>query len=162
MAEVEVSREKLEQRTRNVLLHQLSRSAKTESQCRQILIRREIPAEIFEPILKRFVESQLIDDLAFAKGFVASRLARGGKSRSAIARELTQKGVASHHIEVALEAIDQEFELEAATQLALSRMRRMSSLEPEVMRRRVTGLLMRRGYSSYVASQALRNAASQG
>jgi regulatory protein len=162
MAEVEVSREKLEQRTRNVLLHQLSRSAKTESQCRQLLTRREIPAEVFEPILKRFVESQLIDDLAFAKGFVASRLARGGKSRSAIARELSQKGVASHHIDVALEVMSPESELEAATELALSRMRRMGNLEPEVMRRRITGLLMRRGYSSYVTSQALRNASSQG
>lgn len=162
MAELEVSREKLEQRTRNVLLHQLSRSAKTESQLRQILIRREIPAEVFEPILQRFVESQLIDDLAFARGFVASRIARGGKSRSAIARELSQKGVSAANIEQALEAINPESELQAATQLAAARMRRMANLEPEVMRRRITGLLMRRGYSSYVTSQALRNAAGQG
>ncbi len=162
MAEKEVAPEKLEQRTRNVLLHQLSRSAKTESQLRQILIKREIPSEIFEPIIQRFVESQLIDDLAFAKGFVASRVARGGKSRSAIARELARKGVSSDLIETALEGIDAEFELETATALAQSRLRRMSSLEPQVARRRLTGLLQRRGYSSYVISQALRKATLEG
>lgn len=158
MPDSEPNREKLQQRTRNILLHQLSRSAKTKHQLRELLIKREIDPEIFEPILDRFEESLLIDDLAFAKGFVASRLVRGGKSKAVLARELSKRGVSAALIEEALSGISAESELEAATELATKRLARMRQLEPEVVHRRLSGLLLRRGYSSAVVSQALRRA----
>lgn len=158
MPDSEPSREKLQQRTKNILLHQLSRSAKTKQQLREILIKREIEPEIFEPILDRFEESLLIDDLAFAKGFVASRLARGGKSKAVLSRELSKRGVPAQFIEAALSDISQESELQAATELATKRIARMRQLDPEVIHRRLAGLLLRRGYSASVVSQALRRA----
>ena len=91
----EPSNEKLEQRAKNVLLFQLSRSMKTRYQLANILKKREIPDEIAEAVLDRFTEAQLIDDAAFARAFVNSRLAISGKSKSVIARELKQKGVSA-------------------------------------------------------------------
>lgn len=157
MPDSEISREKLEQRTRNILLHQLSRSAKTKQQLRELLLKREIDPAIFEPILDRFEQSQLIDDLAFAKGFVASRL-RTGKSRSQLSRELAKRGVSRDFIEVALADVDRESELATASELAAKRLGRLANLDPEIAHRRIVGFLMRRGYSSEVVSQALRNA----
>ena len=147
--------EKLEKRARNVLLFQLGRSMKTRKQLAAIMVKREIPAEVFEPILDRFQEAQLIDDAAYAKAFVASRLACGGKSSAMLKRELKQKGVPDEQISEALSELDSEREIEIAVSLAKKRLATLRNLEPEVKRRRVLGYLQRRGFSSSDCSRAL-------
>lgn len=147
--------EKLEKRARNILLFQLGRSMKTEHQLRVLLEKREIPSEVAEPLLKRFVEAQLIDDAQYARSFVSSRLAAGGKSASMLRRELKQKGVAEDKIQDALSELDDAQEFEIALKLAISRASRMTNLELEKKRRRLLGVLMRRGFSSSVASRAM-------
>ena len=154
--------EKLEKRARNVLLYQLGRSMKTRHQLREIMHRREIPAEVFEPLLDRFSEAQLIDDAAYARAFVATRFHERGKSLSAIRRELRQKGVADELIEAATAEIDAEQELELAIQIAIARNQRLASLDDQTRRRRLTGFLQRRGFSGPVLSRALREAETQG
>ena len=154
--------ERLDKRARNVLLYQLGRSMKTRYQLEQIMHRREIPQEVFEPILDRFTEAQLIDDGAFAKAFVSSRLNQRGKSLSAIRRELRQKGVSDEHIEAATSEIDSAQELEVAIEVAINRNRRLSGLDDQTRRRRLTGFLQRRGFSGPVLARALREAEAQG
>lgn len=128
---------------------------KTEHQLRVLLEKREIPSEVAEPLLKRFVEAQLIDDAQYARSFVSSRLAAGGKSASMLRRELKQKGVAEDKIQDALSELDDGQEFEIALKLAISRASRMTNLELDKKRRRLLGVLMRRGFSSSVASRAM-------
>ncbi len=154
--------DRLEKRARNVLLYQLGRSMKTRHQLEQIMHKREIPEEVFEPLLDRFTEAQLIDDAAYAWAFVASRFHQRGKSLSAIKRELRQKGVAEIHIEAATAEIDSEQELQLAIQVAVSRNRKLASLDEATRRRRLTGFLQRRGFTGPVLSRALREAEAQG
>ncbi len=151
------SDEKLEQRAKNVLLFQLSRSMKTRFQLAAILKKREIPDEIANAVLDRFTEAQLIDDAAFARAFVNSRISVSGKSRSVIARELKQKGVSAQDAESALSAIDAELEDQTAYSVAKKRYQQLSTLDPEVRRRRLMGFLMRRGFSSQLTSRILRD-----
>jgi regulatory protein len=153
----EPSDEKLEQRAKNVLLFQLSRSMKTRYQLANILKKREIPDEIAQAVLDRFTEAQLIDDAAFARAFVNSRLAISGKSKSVIARELKQKGVSADDAAAALDIIDPELENQTAYSVAKKRYQQLSSLEPEVRKRRLMGFLMRRGFSSGLTSRILRD-----
>jgi regulatory protein len=153
----EPSDEKLEQRAKNVLLFQLSRSMKTRYQLAKILEKREIPDEIANAVLDRFTEAQLIDDAAFARAFVNSRIAISGKSKSVIARELKQKGVSAEDAESALSVIDQESEDKTAYSIAKKRYQQLSSLAPEVRKRRLMGFLMRRGFSGALASRILRD-----
>lgn len=153
----EPSNEKLEQRAKNVLLFQLSRSMKTRYQLANILKKREIPDEIAEAVLDRFTEAQLIDDGAFARAFVNSRLAISGKSKSVIARELKQKGVSAEDAAAALDIIDPELENQTAYSVAKKRYQQLSSLAPEVRKRRLMGFLMRRGFSSGLTSRILRD-----
>lgn len=153
--------EKLAQRARNVLLHQLSRSAKSSAQLRTILEKREIPAEIAEEAIERFTEVGLIDDQAFAEMLVSSRRNIKGLSKSAIKRELNEKGVAQGFVEQALSTITAEDELNAAQQLAVKRYRQMLSLTKEVRERRLAGYLQRKGYSSGVVFPAIRFAEAQ-
>lgn len=155
------SPERLEQRARNVLLHQLARSSKSKHQLRQILEQREIPTEIAERILERFTEVGLIDDKAFAETLVSSRRNFRGLSKTAIKRELVTKGIEAQVIDEAIEPITQEQELESAQELALKRFRQMVHLEKAVRDRRLAGFLQRKGYSSSVTFAAIRWAESQ-
>jgi regulatory protein len=151
---------KLVQRAKNILLHQLSRSMKTRHQLNQTLEKREIPAQLAAVVLDRFEEAELINDAAFAVAYVNSKLAAGGKSAAALRRELKTKGVADHLIAAALSDLDQEAELKVATALARKRLARMSSLEPEISRRRLMGYLARRGFGTSVITAAMRAAKS--
>ena len=142
--------EKLEQRAKNVLLHQLSRSMKTRFQLQEILKKREIPDEIAQLALDRFTEAQLIDDAIFAAAYVRTRL-ENGRSVSAIRGELRRKGVAQELIEAELEGVDSDREQEIANRLAANRYSRMLNLEAEVRKRRLLGNLQRRGFSQSIA-----------
>ena len=153
--------EKLEQRAKNVLLHQLSRSMKTRFQLQEILKKREIPDEIAQLALDRFTEAQLIDDAVFAAAYVRTRL-ENGRSVSAIRGELRRKGVAQELIEAELVGVDSDREQEIANRLAANRYSRMLNLEAEVRKRRLLGFLQRRGFSQSIAYRAISNAASQG
>lgn len=151
--------EKFEQRAKNVLLYQLSRSMKTRHQLAEILKNREIPSEIAEQVLDRFTEAQLISDDAFAGAYVRTRL-ENGRSGSAIKMELRRKGVAQELIELHLAQIDADIEQGIANQLAANRFARMSALEAEVRKRRLMGFLQRRGFSQSVAARAIASAAA--
>lgn len=148
--------DKLTQRAKNILLHQLSRSMKTKQQLRLVLEKREIPDEVAVAVLDRFEEAQLIDDREFARAFVSSRLALGGKSRIAIARELRHKGVAESIIEASLASMTREVEADLALELASKRALRLEGLDRQVRYRRLTGFLARRGFSQSVISATMR------
>jgi len=61
-----------------------------------------------------------------------------------------------HAIDEALLEIDSDSELEAAKELAIARMSRLSGLDTDARSRRVAGFLSRKGYSSNVVWAAIR------
>lgn len=151
------SREKLEQRARNVLLFQISKSAKTAHQLKVILLKREIPEDIADRMIERFIEVQLIDDRLFAKNFTSYRMAQHKSSRL-VRRELQNKGVAQEFIDEALAEIDSVQELEVATEAAVKRMRVLARLDSVTRRRRLQSFLGRRGFAGQIISDAIRYA----
>jgi regulatory protein len=154
----QVSPEKLEQRAKNILLHQLSRQAKSEFQLREVLTNREIPGEIIDKVIERFTEAGLIDDKQVAQTIAHTRRATRGLSSSAIRRELSRKGIAVEICDEVLSEFAQEDELETATKLAGKKLRSLQLHEPEVRRRRTLGFLARKGYAGSVSYAALKAA----
>ncbi|MFM2385022.1 MAG: Regulatory protein RecX, partial [Actinomycetota bacterium] len=108
--------------------------------------------------LDRFEEAQIIDDVTFARLFTNSRIKTKGLAKSAIARELREKGIDQLLIEDALIELDSESELARATELAVNRVRRMSGLERDLIQRRLGGFLARKGYSGSIVQSATRAA----
>jgi regulatory protein len=151
-----LSPEKQESRARNVLLHQLARSAKSTSQLRKILEQREIDSEIAEKVIDRFTEVGLIDDAAYAETIVNSRRNYKGLAKSAIKRELNEKGVSQELVEEAISGITAEDDFESAKQLATRRFRQMAHLEKDVRTRRLAGYLQRKGYGSNAVFAAIK------
>ena len=156
-----LSPEKQEARAKNVLLYQLSRSAKSKEECRRILAKRGIDEAIAEKVLDRFEEAQIIDDAMFARVFTNAKVKTNGLAKGAIARQLREKGVANEHVESALQEFDAESETARATALAIHRIARMSGLEKDVMVRRLSGYLGRKGYSGGAVSSAIKAALAE-
>jgi regulatory protein len=99
-----------------------------------------------------------LNDERLARELVSRLSERKGKSKSVISRELRQRGISSHAVEAALEAIDDDDELSKATELALQRVRQFSKLDQATAERRLVGFLSRRGYSGQIVREACREA----
>ena len=121
------------------------------------LVQAGFEADAVADELERLEQVGLLDDEAFARAVVESRMGFRGESRRVVAGKLAQAGVAS---EIAMVALDQapEAEEERARRLAEAKAPRLSGLEPQVAMQRLYGFLARRGYGPQVARDAARRA----
>nr|WP_210149953.1 regulatory protein RecX [Paeniglutamicibacter terrestris] len=134
------------------MLRQLTASAKSRAQLKTKLLEKEIPEHVAEELLDRFEEIALVDDEAFAEGWVRSRARSRGLARSAIRRELRDKGIEGEMAETALEQIDEDAEEITARDLVERKLRAPSmGLDREKSVRRLVGMLARKGYSPGLA-----------
>lgn len=109
-------------------------------------------------LIAKFERLNYLNDVRLARELVSRLSERKGKSKSVISRELRQRGISSHAVEAALEAIDDDDELAKATELALQRVRQFSKLDQATAERRLAGFLSRRGYSGQTVREACREA----
>lgn len=134
----------------------LSRRARSRGELAQLLQKKGVPVEIIDRLLDRLVAQKLIDDRVFAQEWSQLRHRSKGLSRRVLAQELRHKVIAPEVIEDALSHITHDDEVIAARNLVAKKLRSLSRFDVEVKRRRVHALLARKGYSSRVISQALR------
>ena len=134
----------------------LSRRARSRGELAQLLRKKGVPEEISARLLDRLVAQRLIDDRAFAEEWSQLRHRSKGLSRRVLAQELKSKVIAPELIDEVLSHISHEDEVIAARNLAAKKLRSLSRFDTEVKRRRVHSLLARKGYSSRVISEALR------
>ena len=145
---------------KQIVLSQISVSAKSRHQLSQVLARRSVPADAAEEALDRFTELGYIDDAAFARAWVESRQRSRGLAAPALRRELRDKGIAPDLVdEVLLACVDSDAERIAASQLVDKKLRAMGSGRPvdrDTATRRLVGMLARKGYNSSVAYSVVR------
>jgi regulatory protein len=132
---------------RDLCLRMLTDRARTRHELEEVLREEGLEAEIIQSVLDRLVELRLIDDAAYAESFVRGRQ-RAGLAKRSVTRELRAKGIPEPEAEAALATIDPDQERETARLLATRRAARTVGLPVEARRRRLYGLLTRRGYSS--------------
>ena len=96
-----------------------------------------------------------LDDARFAVRFAEDRRTLDGWGRERIEQRLAAAGVAAEHREAALAGSDAAGELEAALELLE---RRFPPLPPEDPReaQRAYGVLVRKGYDTELAGEAVR------
>jgi regulatory protein len=155
------SREKLEQRAKNILMYHLGRQMQTRSQLAAKLRKKEIPDDIAEAALDRFEELHLLNDATYAETFVRSRHSERGLAKRALGYELRKRGVDDETAAEALSAVDEDQEAATARRLVDSRLRATRGLDPQVRTRRLVGMLARKGYSSSVAFRAVKEALAE-
>lgn len=112
--------------------------------------------EVYETV-ERLKELGLLDDTAFAREFVRTRLATKPISRAHLREQLLSHETEQEAIDVALSEIDEETQQRTATATAEKYARQYARLSPEERDEMVIRRLLARGYSYDEARAALRD-----
>jgi len=131
----------------------LGRRERTEAEIRAHLEAKGVEAPVLEQTLTELREQGYVDDARFARLFTHDKreLERWGSDR--IRRALATRGVGRELIDAALRADESEGELERAVAL----LRRRFPVPPGDLRQRerALGVLLRKGYDTELALEAL-------
>jgi regulatory protein len=120
------------------------------------LAKRQVPSEIATRLLDRFTEVGLIDDEAFARAWVQSRMTGKGLARRALEVELRRKGVDDELVRQVLDDVAPAEEEAAARRIVQRKLRSTAALDPQVRMRRLVGALARKGSPSGLAMRVVR------
>lgn len=138
------------------MLRKLAVRARSRAELAESLAAAEVPEQVAEPVLDRMTEVGLVDDGAFARAWVESRQQRRHLSRRKLSDELRQKGVSAELIAEAVCDVADDDEYESALELARRRAPSLARHDLVTQRRRLAGLLDRRGFGSGVVQRVLR------
>jgi regulatory protein len=142
---------------RRILLARLTDQPRTRSELAGFLAAKNVPDDVAARLLDRFTEVGLIDDAAYARAWISSRLTGRGLARRALASELRRKGVPDEIAREALDEIDPDDEVEAAHRLVRRKLPGMARLPPDVRTRRLVAMLARKGFPAGVAFAVVRS-----
>jgi regulatory protein len=142
-------------------LAHINRRERTAAEVRTHLERKGVSETTAAEVIRELISERLVDDARFAEMFVADKrtLERWGSER--IRRGLAERGVEREIAERALVAADEDFGEDAQPESELDRaleLLRRRFPEPPRERRdrdRALGMLLRKGYESELALEAL-------
>lgn len=141
---------------RKIALDLLSIRPRSVHELRQKLAAKGVPESVVDELTGRFLEVGLLDDAQFAESLVVSRSQYSHRGRRRIREELRRKGIDGDTLAQALEAVDDEDEWAAARAVADKKMRSLRGVDPAVARRRLAGVLARRGFAPHVVMEVTR------
>lgn len=152
------TRAQQEAEARAICLRLLAIAPRPRAGLAQALHRKEIPQDVATAVLDRFTEIGLIDDVAYAHSYVRVKHRDRALGRAALRNELRKLGVAEEIMSEAVQAVDTEAEQARAAELIDKRIDAAMAAGPVAARRRLLGLLDRRGYPADVAVPAVESA----
>lgn len=143
---------------KNMVLRKLTRAPQTRSQLADYLLERGISEEIADEVLGRLTDVGLINDAEFAAMFVRSKRASRGLAPRVLAQELRQRGVDAEIIETELAGITPSDDRELAKSLVSKKLAATERFDRETRTRRLTSMLVRKGFSAGLAFEVVREA----
>lgn len=144
-------------RAKDICLRLLTARPRTRAELRQALARKGVDDEVAEQVLGRLDAVCLIDDAAFAEGWVRSRHNYEGLGRRALAAGLRRKGVDESVTAEAVAAVDYGAEEERARLLVRRKLRTLGAADDATKIRRLVGMLARKGYSEGMSFRVVRD-----
>lgn len=144
---------------REAALRLLERTRRTRSDLARRLRDKGHAAGVVIETLDRLVAVGLVDDVEYARAFLAGRWGRRPAGWRRLEQQLRAKGVASDDAAAARARIEEREgpadEVTAARRVVALAERRYATLEPRVRRQRLWALLFRRGFDGDTIEQAL-------
>ncbi len=113
-----------------------------------------------DDVVTEFHRRGYLDDRMLAEQLVSSGAERKGMGRIALARALTQRGIARDSVDEALTELPDD-DAERAMEYARSKAPSLSRLDADTALRRLAGQLARRGYNGALALSTARKALSE-
>lgn len=146
---------------KRIVLRKLAAAPRSRAQLAEALAGKEIPEPVAEAVLDRMEAVGLVDDEALAEMVVRSASASRGLARRSLAEELRKRGVSDEIAEEALAPVDDVMERDSARRLVDKKLRTMNGLGVDVKRRRLAGMLGRKGYPAGIAYPVISEALSE-
>jgi regulatory protein len=109
---------------------------------------------LIDEVVAELERTHVLDDARFAERFTEDRRSLSGWGPERIEQDLARRGIAAELIEPALARRGREDELQAASQVLAER---FAALEDDRARNRAWQLLVRRGFDSELAYDAVRS-----
>jgi regulatory protein len=138
-----------------LLLTRLRRRSLSVAEARAVV--EELDGDAAEALIERFCELGYLDDARLADQVVHSHRDRKGLGRSGVEAEMRRRRIPQQAIQRTLEETPDDEE-ERAVEAACKRAAQLARYDAETIERRLTGFLMRKGYSSAVVRAAVRQA----
>lgn len=154
-ADAEASAER--ERAEKVLLHRLRGRSLSTSEAREVLRSTDVDSHEVEEIIERFAELHYIDEEKLADQIIHSHHERKGLGRTGVQAEMRRRGLDANLILEKLEELPDD-EAERAIELAVKRVGQLERFDEKTIDRRLTGFLMRKGYSSGAVRLAVKAA----
>lgn len=127
--------------------------ARTTIEIKKKLQSLEFLEEVVESVIGELKDKEYINDHQFANEWVEIRSKTKPRSHFLLSLELKKKGVDQEIIDSVLETIPEDIEL--AKRFAMSYLRKLSSANNEELYRKLTGALMRKGFSYSVTKDVI-------
>ena len=145
------------ERAESLLLKRLRGRSLSAHEARAVLRETDVDESEIEEIVERFIQLHYIDEVKLAEQIIHSHHERKGLGRSGVEGEMRRRKLLPDVILEKLEEIPDDEE-ERAMELALKRIPQLERFDEQTIDRRLTGFLMRKGYSSSAVRTAVKAA----
>lgn len=141
---------------RQVALRFLGSRDRSEYEIRQKLQRRHCAPAVIDQVVDRLKAARLVDDETFARRWIEYRLSERPSGAPRYIQDLRRKGIAQATIEAVLAEFGDEIGSRVSAVALLRRVEgRYRGLEETTARRRMLGVLARRGFDPETTRSAV-------
>lgn len=140
-----------------VLLHRLRGRSLSTAEALLVLNGMGIPSGDTSEIIEKFTQLGYLDEVKLAEQIMHSHNVRKGLGRQGVETEMRRRKL---DVGVMLDKLEElpDDEAERAIDLATKRISQLERFDDQTIDRRLTGFLMRKGYSSTAVRLAVRSA----
>lgn len=143
------------EKTKSYALYLLNYGDNTEKMLKEKLLKKDFKEEHILEAIEYCKSFSYIDDRLYAERFIKDKVNLNKYGSNMIRYKLIEKGVSKELIEEVLN-LDKDLEYENAKKLATKKLSSYKNLEDQVIKRRLSGFLQRKGYDFSIINKLLR------
>jgi regulatory protein len=142
-------------------MHFLSYRARSQAEVRRNLRDAGVDETTVEAVLERLAQQGYVNDAEFARFWVENREQFRPRGAQALRQELRQKGVDDQTSAEILNGMDQVASARKAAQARAVRMAALAKTDPRDFRNKLSGFLLRRGFTYAVVREVVNALAAE-
>jgi regulatory protein len=143
-------------KAKEVALNLLSYRSRSEKEISDRLKKKRFSRENIDGVIEDLKRVNLLDDYEFACSWIKDRMKNRPRGLTLLRQELIKKGIRKEIIDKASdEFYPEDQEVEIASELIKRREKRYRGLDKKIARKRMSGFLLRRGFSYEVVREVL-------
>lgn len=144
-------------RANNYALSLLSFRARSEKEIRDRMLQKGYEPSVIENTIRYLKEQRYVNDREFAEAFIKDKTELSHYGRNRIKIELFKKGISKELVDELIEEnIQSDIEYKTAKELAESKIKSYQKDKKDAQYRKLSGYLLRKGYSYDVVSRVVR------